>query len=294
MSEFAFIYVFLIAFFMCIAAILIIRVVEKKSAIGEKEDDIFTKFIENRKRMLEVNMPNISIKTYMVMSFASPIVFGIILWFLIPNKLFGLGIAAFGVLLPDLVIRLIIEMRRKRYEEKYVRALKSFSSSMKAGLSIQQAIREVMNNQFVAPEIREGFRQIDSDVRVGISIEDAFRTFAEKADNDDARDVASAIAMQSYVGGSEGKVIESIATNIEDRLMTKKKIRSIFSSTDFMVNAFDVMPFLAIVIMCVTMPDYVAPILNDTVASILVIVLLLFTVIGSVFIRRKIRVAKGE
>ena len=294
MGEFAFVYILMILFALCIAALFIVKIIDKKNVLEEQEDDAITKFIQSRKHLLEVNMPSVTIKTYLLLSAITPIVFGVMLWFLINNKILALALAVFTVILPDVVIRTIIDMRKKRYEEKYVRALKSFSAGMKAGLSIQQSIREIMNNQFIAEEIREGFRQIDSDLRVGISIEDAFKTFAENADNDDARDVASAIAMQVYVGGSEAKVVESIAENIEDRLMTKKKIRSIFASTDFMVNAFDVMPFLAIMIMCIAMPEYVDPVLNDTLSLIGVIVILIISLVGSVVIRKKIKKAKGE
>lgn len=294
MGEFSFIYILMILFSLCIASVFIVKIIEKKNVLEEQEDDAITKFILSRKHQLEINMPKLTIKTYIIISAISPIVFGFFLWLIIPNKILAMALAAFTIILPDVSIRIIIDLRKKRYEEKYVRALKSFSAGMKAGLSIQQAIREVMNNQFVAEEIREGFRQIDSDLRVGISIEDAFKTFAENADNDDARDVASAIAMQVYVGGSEAKVVESIAENIEDRLLTKKKIRSIFASTDFMVNAFDVMPFLAVVGMCVLIPSYMEPVLSDTVSVIVVVAMLVFSLFGSVVIRKKIRSAKGE
>lgn len=294
MSEFAFIYIFFIIIALCIASIFCVNIYNKRSVLEEEEDDIFTKFIKNREHLLSVNMPKITIKTYIIISLLSPLVFGILFWIMFTNKIFALVMAAFTILLPDFTIRLIIDLKKKKYEEKYVRALKSFSAGMKAGLSIQQAIKEVMNNQFVAPEIREGFRQIDADIRVGISIEDAFDAFAEKADNDDARDVASAIALQSAVGGSEAKVIESIAQNIEDRMVTKKKIRSIFSSTDFMVNAFDVMPFIAIAFMYIALPNLIEPVLNNPVSFIIMVGCLLLSLVGSVVIRKKIKNAKGE
>jgi tight adherence protein B len=294
MSEFAFIYVFLILFALCIASIFCLKVYNDRSVLEEEQDDIITRFLQKRQHMLQVNMPKITIKTYVILTLASPLVFGILFWIFFPNKLFALLLAIFTVLLPDYLIRTIIDLRKKKYEEKYVRALKSFSAGMKAGLSIQQAIKEVMNNQFVAEEIREGFRQIDADIRVGISIEDAFYSFAEKADNDDARDVASAIAMQAAVGGSEAKVVESIAQNIEDRLVTKKKIRSIFSSTDFMVNAFDIFPFLAVIFMYIGLPNYVQPVLEDPIALIIMFALLGLTLVGSIVIRKKINSAKGE
>ena len=294
MGEFSFIYLLMIGIALCIASIFILRIMEDKNALNEGDSDSITRFIENRKHMLEVNMPKLTIRTYLTMTCLSPIVLGIAFWLILPNKIFATFLAVFGLVLPDFVIRTMIDMRKKKYEEKYVRALKSFSAGMKAGLSIQQAIREVMNNPFVAEEIREGFRQIDADLRVGISIEDAFNSFAEKADNDDARDVASAISMQAAVGGSEAKVIESIAVNIEDRLMTKKKIRSIFASTDFMMKLFDILPFVAVLVMYIGLTDLVGPVLEDVGAMIIVILMLIFSLIGSIVIRKTIQHAKGE
>ena len=294
MGEFAFIYVFALAISLCIASILILKVIHKPTVLDEEDEDIVTKFITSREHMLAVNMPKLTIRTYLLLTVLSPVVFGLLFLALFPNKIFALVMATFSVLLPDFIIRLIIDSRKKKYEEKYVRALKAFASGMKAGLSVHQSIREVINNPFVDDEIREGFRQIEADIRVGISTEQAFSSFAEKADNDDARDVASAISLQSAVGGSEAKVIESIAQNIEDRMMTKKKIRSIFASTDFMVKAFDIMPFIAIVLMYLGLPNLVEPIINDIGSMFAVVGLLVFSLIGSVYIRKKISHAKGE
>ena len=295
MSEFAFIYVFLIFFAICVAAIAIINITDKKSALEDQNElDFFTRLYKEKDEMLRINMPNVSIKTYMILTIASPFVAGVLFWALLPNKLFASLLALFCVLLPDFIIRMIIDNKRKRYEERYVRALKSLASALKAGMSIQQAIQDVSNNIFISDDLREAFRQIDSDIRVGISIQDAFKSFAEKADNDDARDVACAITMQSAIGGSEGKVIESISKNIEDRLMTRKKIRSIFAATDYMVKILDIAPFLIVLLICLGMPDYVTPILDNPLHMIIVLLVLAFTVFGSIQIRKKISKSKGE
>lgn len=202
--------------------------------------------------------------------------------------------AAFTVFLPDFVIRIMADLKKKKYEERYVRALKAFASALRSGMSIQQAVQDVADNPFISSDVSVGFRQIDSDLRVGISIEESFRRFAEAADNDDARDVASAISMQAAVGGSEAKVIDNIAANIEDRLMTRKRIRAIFASTDFMINAFDVLPFLAVLLIYVSMPDYANEILNDPLSFLVCVAVLVFTLIGSVIIRERLKEAKGE
>lgn len=294
MNEFAFIFVFFIAFALCVAALIIIRFRDRKNVLVSEQPDFFTHFYERKKAMLETSLPSLSICGYFILSAASPVVFGLILWFLFPNKTFVAFMSAFCVLIPEFIIRLIIESRKKRYEERYVRALKAFASALRSGMSIQQAVQDVAGNPFIADEIREGFRQIDSDIRVGISITEAFELFAQKADNNDARDVASAISMQSGIGGSEAKIIDTIALNIEDRMLMRKRIRAIFSSTEFMINTFDVLPFLILIFMYVCMPAYMEPILADPLSFALCILVLLFTLFGSYLIRKRLKQAKGE
>lgn len=294
MSEFAFIYVFFVSFALCIAALLILRLREKKSVLTEEDDDFFSRFYARKKHMLETNLPTVSIRMYLAASAACPVFFGIVFWLLFPNKSFAAVMAAFTALLPDFIIRIFTDLRKKRYEERYVRALKALASSLRSGMSIQQTVQDLIANPFISEDIKIGFRQIDSDIRVGISIEDAFGAFAERADNDDARDVAAAISMQAQVGGSEARIVDTIAVNIEDRLLTRKRIRSIFSATDFMVNAFDVLPFIALLIMYIGMPDYISPILDDPLAFVCCIAVLVFSLYGSLSIRKKLRRAKGE
>lgn len=294
MNEFAFIYVFFISFSLCIAALLIIRVRDQKQVLGEQNEDFFTRFCEKKKHMLEVSLPVVSLQMYLAVVAGSPVLFGIIFWLLFPNKSFAAVMAAFTVLLPDFIIRILVDMRKKKYEERYVRALKAFASALRSGMSIQQAVQDVIANPFISDDIRSGFRQIDSDIRVGISVENAFGAFAERADNNDARDVSAAISMQAQVGGSEARVIDTLAMNIEDRLLTKKRIRAIFSATDFMVNAFDVLPFIALLIMYIGMPDYISPILDNPAAFILCVAVLLASLYGSLSIRKKLHRAKGE
>lgn len=293
-NEFAFIYVLFVLVALCIAAIAIIHVREKKTRLYTEQPDFFEKFYQKKKTMLEINLPVLSFTMYVILLTVTPIVMGILFWLLFPNKTFAVFMGACCVLLPDFVIRILVETRRKRFEEKYVRALKSLASSLKSGMSIQQAVRDTADNPFISDDIKEGFRQIGADIKVGISVEEAFSIYAEKVDNNDARDVAAAIAMQAEVGGSEAAVIETIAKNIDDRMMTKKRIRAIFSGTDFMVTAFDVFPFLVVIIIYVLMPSYMEPIFNNPLLLTAYMGVLALSVIGSFIIRKRLRRAKGE
>lgn len=293
MSEFTYIYVFFVAIFLCLAIVILIKIRDKKDVLVADRDFISV-FLENKDKQLKQNLPNVTLKKYLILTALCPVAFGTLFWMVFPNKMLGITIAIFTVLLPEFVVQIMIESKKKKYEENYVRALKTFSSALRSGMSLQQSVREVVNNQFLDKGIRESFRQIDADITVGISIKEAFARFAEAAGNQDAYDVSAAIAMQTDVGGSEAKVIDSIALNIEERLVVRKEIRSVFAGTDFMIKAFDILPFLVLVLMNVALPDYMAPILSSPLYTAGLILLLGLTVVGSFYIRKTVRRAKGE
>ena len=73
---------------------------------------------------------------------------------------------------------------------------------------------------------------------MGISTEEAFQRFADRTGSPDAQDVAAAISMQMRVGGSEAKIMESIATNIQDRIMLRKEIQSVFAEMDVVIRIY--------------------------------------------------------
>lgn len=293
MNEFSYIYIFFMLFFLSIAIAIIIYIRDSRKALVQDEDWLSV-FIKKKEQQLRTFLPALTIKAYLFLSLLCPVVFTAFFWILMPNKTLASVIGLCTVMLPDFIVQIVIDRRRKRYEENYVRALKALAASLRSGMSIQQSVKELIENPFISNDIREGFRQIDSDITVGISVEEAFHAFAEKADNNDARDIASAISMQNMVGGSEGKTISNIAVNIEERLMTRKKIAAMFSGTDFMIRALQIAPFLVLVMIFLFAPEYYQPVMESDIGTIILIITIAYTVLGSLYLKKQIQVAKGE
>lgn len=294
MNEFAFIYIFMMAFFLCAALLIIFKIREKKSVLVTEEPDFYEVWYTRKRRELEISFPKITMSMYISMLAATPLFTICLFWILMPNKIFAVFMGASTVFLPNFIMRMVKEQRQGRFDERFVRALKTLSAALRSDYSIQQAVQEVAANIFIDEDIRAGFRQIDADIRVGISIEKAFRNYANKTGSNDVADVAAGIALQAEVGGSEASVIESITTNIEDRMLNRKKISALFSGTSFMVLAMDIIPFIAVLIMYFAMPGFIAPFFNSPGMMALFLGLIVFTMIGSVIIRRIIARAKGE
>ena len=220
-----------------------IAIREKKSTItGEREKDLIDKFADSKKKQLYAIPGAISFKVYTVIMVAAPIILGGAVFLLTQSIISAvIGLAA-GVIAPELIVRLQKSKSDKDFDEKYGRALKHMASTLRAGMTIQQAVDDICANPFLDEQIKDMFRQISADVKIGIPIAEAFKKVSDMRSTIDTRDVTAAVAMQSEVGGSEAEVIELVATNINERIMVRKEIRTLFTTAKITVYAMDFVP----------------------------------------------------
>lgn len=272
---------------------LLISIRSRKSRVGADSSDFFDKLIEKKKLSLSRSASKLSWKAYVALLISIPVTLGTITYILLPIKSMCLLFAALGLFVPELIIRHSSQKRKKLYDEQFARALRSLASSLRAGRSIEQAINEVGQNPFVDEQIRKGFRQIASDLAVGVPLDEAFYKFAKQTDSTDAKDVAAAISMQSKVGGSEARVISSIVQNINERLIVRKEIKSMFSETNVLVLVMDIMPWAVFIILFFTSYQLISVFFESIVMTLLLVGLMVFTTVGSFFIRKMIKNAKG-
>ncbi len=292
MIDFLPIFIFVMLSIFLIASAVIISLRSHRSLFGTNEKDIFEELIENKKRKLNAGIGRMSFKTYCALLILLPVCSSAILWVLFEN----LGLTSIGAIIsiafPDIYLILTENKQKNLFEERYARGLKALAGCLKSNMTIQQSVANVADNVFVHNSIRKGFQQINSDLQVGMSIERAFQRFADDSGSKDAQDVASAISMQVAVGGSEAKVIETIASNIQSRIEMRKEIKSLFAETKIMVTFMDVLPFFILVFLYAFSPELIAPYFESFWMTVILIGLLLITVIGSIFIRKRIKNAQ--
>lgn len=275
----------------CLALLVIFKIQEQKSVLNTKKDFLQTAY-DNKKRSISANTSPITFKLYALMICVIPLGLFIFAWIFLNDPMIGIVLGIIGVFIPDLLVSITGNSHQKKFEERYIKAIKALAAGLSSGLSIQQSVDEVIANKFIHESIKEGFRQIASDIKIGIPISTAFQTYAENNKSDDARDLASAIAMQTEVGGREAKVVENIANNIRSRMMVRKEIKNIFTDTTLMVNAMEIIPFLAIVFMYFGARDIIQPFFESTYMLIIFFGIIVFMLIGSIVIRRMVAKAK--
>ena len=180
-----------------------------------------------------------SVDTYFKIMMIAPVAIGIVVYAGTVQPVAAVAAALLGLLLPEAVVAYMRYDMDRKFEERYARSLEQLGASLRAGLSIRRAVEDVAECKFVHETMRTRYAKLSSDLQMGLTVGEAFQRFADGTNSQDAADVALAIDVQNTVGGHEAEVIMEVAKDIRNRIMLRREIKSIFSSTSSMVWMMD-------------------------------------------------------
>lgn len=278
-------------FIFLIALYFIMKIHMKNSRISI-EKDFIDMYIESIEKMIEKAGVSLSIKTYLIILIVAPLITGIIVYFLSQNAVFSVLIGAFGLFTPCGIVALIAYDNQKKFEERYAKSLRQLSASLEAGSSILNAVTEVSACPFLHDTIRKKYAKLSSDLMMGVSVTDAFKSFAEGTNSQDAEDVALAIDVQNAVGGHEADVIRDISNNIYSRIMLRRETKSILTDTTIMVRVFDILPYIIIIGFTMLNKQFIEIYFSNPVYVLVYIGFLVTPLIGSLLNHRTIKKIK--
>ena len=280
----------------CIGIIILLYERNKKSllsSLDSENTDFIDSFREKTQKRLQKKPWAISYRSYLFLAFGGALFLGILSYLVSGNPIIVIFATALGVYLPELIMLIQDGKRKTLFEERFARSLRQFAGALKSGKSIQLAVEDICTSEFIHESVKEEYKQLSADLRLGLSIPEAFERFAERVHCQDAKDVSIAITMQLHVGGREAQVIESIAKSISSRMMMRKETKSMFAGANMTVLVMDIMPF-AIVAFLSFFGGYMTPVWQNTVMTIIFVCLLAFMGIGSVITHNMVNKMRRE
>lgn len=283
-GDFSYIIVLLVFVGICITVAIIMNIIGEKNRLVE-QDDFISAYIRKKRKFLAANKSGINENAYIVILILSMLTLAVAAYFVMQNLYVSLACSIIGFFIPDLIIKMTSQKQNAKFELKYKRSLSDLSSSLRAGMSIPQAVEKICHSQLIDEDIKKHYKKMNSSLKMGKSIKEAFYTFAEDVQSNDAFDVAAAIAMQEKVGGGEAEVIENITNSIAERIDERIEIDSILMESSMMIWVFDAVPFVLIVILYVMMPSYILMYFENIKNFIVFAVIIGFTLIGAVVAR---------
>jgi len=186
---------------------------------------------------------------------------------------------AVGALVPKLAIEQQKAMRKRKFEAQLVDALMLLSSSLKAGLSILQAI-EVVTEE-MPPPISQEFGLVVKENKMGVSLNDSLVRLNKRVPSDDLNLVITAILVARETGGDVTAVFSRLVETIRDR----RKIQERVMALTFMAKAQGyIMMILPIAFAAITYqmnPHFFDVFLHDQVGKMLLMAAVGLEIIGA-------------
>lgn len=284
--EFLHIYLLVAAALACITAIIITKVIQKKTLLPGSTPTFIQNYLDKLKHDLERSRIGITVQQYIALQIGCPALLAFLSYFITDDRTLMLVLILLGALTPSMLLTLQKGTADKKFEDRFVRALAQMASSLHSGMTVEQAIDSVVNCELLHDDIRDDFRVLASQMKLGASISDVFFEFAQNTGNKDVYDVATAITIMTEVGGDAGVAIEKLQKNIEDRLMYRKKRESMMTESKIIAVFADVMPILILMGTYIFMPDAIHAYFESGTMMIMFIVIIALLLAGSVIVHK--------
>lgn len=181
------------------------------------------------------------------------------------------------------------ERRRKTaFEEQLPEILNLIAGSLRAGWGMLQSVEMVVSE--TRPPASEEFRRVQTEARLGLPIEDALRSMAERVGSQDFAWAVSAIAIQREVGGNLAEVLDIVAATIRDRGALRRQVSALTAEGRLSAIILIALPFVEFIVLLTLNPSYMSGLLTSPLGLMLLGLGLLMLLIGSIWLTRAMKI----
>jgi tight adherence protein B len=121
-------------------------------------------------------------------------------------------------------------------------------------------------------------------------LEEALVSMCERLGSEDLIYVATAVDVQTQVGGSLAGVFETVATTVRERQQLRRRVRAITSTGRATASVMSGMPIAFLGILLLASPHYVTPFLNSHIGHVLMVASVISIAIGAFLLSRIVSV----
>ena len=196
--------------------------------------------------------------------------------------------AAGGFVLPNALLTVRIDRRKRAFAEELPDTLQMIVSSLRAGFTLQHGIEaSVRDTQGpVAVELRRAL----SETRLGAELEDALEGVGARTGNHDMRWLVMAIKLQREVGGSLSEVLQTTADTMREREELRRHVRGLSAEGRLSATILVAMPVLLALWMFLFRPAYVRPLYTEPLGIVLLVVAGVLMATGMLWLRAVVKV----
>jgi tight adherence protein B len=199
----------------------------------------------------------------------------------------AVGLVA-GLFLPWMFLGFKRSRRLKAFNSQLAGCLQLMAGSLKAGLSLAQALDTV---------VREGheplsgeFRRALVETRLGVPIEDALESIGMRMESGDFEWTVMAIRIQREVGGNLAELLLNVAGTLRERDYLRRQVKALSAEGRFSAYILLALPPAIIAYMMLVNPTYLSPLIHTPQGFVLLGGMVLLMGIGSLMMKKMIKV----
>jgi tight adherence protein B len=192
-----------------------------------------------------------------------------------------------GAVLPWVYLGFKRSRRVSAFNNQLADTLQLISGGLSAGLSLAQSIDTVVR-QGSEPMTTE-FKRALMEARLGVSIEDALESIAERMQSKDFKWVVIAVRIQREVGGNLSEVLGQVAATIRERAYLQRQVKSLSAEGKMSAWILGLLPIVVFVFLMLTNRAYFEPMLTSVLGMILLGVAVALITTATFWMRKLVR-----
>lgn len=233
-------------------------------------------------RLMSANWPITEMEFVLIRVWSALI--GIALgWIAFRSLLTGVGFAIFAYILPEILLRRSIHVRRQKFEKQLVDVLVLVKGAVRSGYSFLQAL-DVVVQEMDAPASEE-FKRVRREVGLGLPVSQALANLHARMQNDDLYLVITAVNINTQVGGNLATMLEAVTRTIRDRVRLFAEVRALTSQQRFSGYLLTLLPFIMAAVLFIINPEYISRLFEPGIYICIPIGAVVFVILGNIAIR---------
>lgn len=224
-------------------------------------------------------------KTLLLLSFGLGAVVFVATW---PNVIFGSIVGGLVTILmwqlPKPIVDFLVEKRRKEFTNQMTDAMTIMANGVSSGLSVPQSMERIAQN--MRNPISQEFNLVLSQVRIGLSVEEALNGLGERIPEPEVQMFVTSVNILKETGGNLTETFATIAETIRERQKIQKKIEAMTAQGITQGVIISLVPFIMLGVFLAVDPEYVKPLFTTTLGWICILLVIILEVIGGLAIRK--------
>ncbi len=243
-----------------------------------------------RKRMdkitpkLDSMFLDIPLNKLLLIDVLSPLVSGLLGFFISRNIWVASVAAVVGLALPILIIKRLEALRRQRFASQLVDGLMILSSSLKAGLSLLQSFEELA--QEMPNPIAQEFGLVIRQMQMGVSLEEAITKLKGRMRLDELDMVVTAMLVARETGGDLTQTFSRVIYTIQERNKLIGRVQALCVQANMQGAIMSLLPILFGVFVYKVNPGFFDVFFKDNFGRGLMIYAVISEILGIIFIRK--------